>query len=312
MYQNYPSQFVLQCQALTGDQVGYTLQVLQLYACMYTFKWWLIIEYLLVCFLFLLDRLSVDDLAAVQRKLYPVKTDWYNLGLELGLRVSTLDGIDAKYSGDPPQCFRHVLKEWLKGINPVPTWQAMVNALKAPTVAHYHLAEQIQHELPPPQPQPLQSPSTAAKSYPTSSGLYDYWLFDLLCLHHLTTHITLILQLLYTPGPFHVPYTTRNRSRNPNRWHTSDPQVYITPEQCQPALAEKQALDTGPTRWEDCFMCPLMLKWPTRLQSKKHSTPRQRCNYVLSTCEWHQPSSSLSYTSDFHWLSQQSYLNQTC
>jgi len=74
-------------------------------------------------------------LAAVQRKLFAVRTEWYNLGLELGQKVSTLDSISARYSGNPTECFRQVLKEWLKGINPPPTWQAMVNALKSPTVA---------------------------------------------------------------------------------------------------------------------------------------------------------------------------------
>ena len=137
-------------------------------------------------------QLSVDDLAAVQRKLYDVNTKWYNLGLELGLRPPTLDSIDAKYNSDPSQCFRQVLKEWLNGVNPPPTWQAMVNALKSPTVSQYKLAEQIQTELPTPlstqplAPQPLspqslspqhqspRSPSTSSQLHPKSSGLYIY------------------------------------------------------------------------------------------------------------------------------------------
>ena len=139
----------------------------------------------------LLDRLSMDDFADVQKKLFSVKTDWYNLGLELGQRVPTLDGIDAKYSGDPLQCFRQVLKEWLKGVNPPPTWQAMVNALKSHTVAQYHLAEQIQAELPTvlstqhlapqplspqflsPQRQSPQPPSTSAQPHLKSLGWCD-------------------------------------------------------------------------------------------------------------------------------------------
>ena len=150
-------------------------------------------------FLFLPDRLSVDDLADVQRKLYAVKTDWYNLGLELGQRVSTLDSIDTKYNNDPSQCFRHVLKEWLKGVNPPPTWQAMVNALKSPTVAQPQVAEQIQTELPsarsmqPLPPHPLspqslslepvspESPSTPTQPHPRSSGVYEYHSVPLIC-----------------------------------------------------------------------------------------------------------------------------------
>ena len=140
------------------------------------------------------DRLSVDDLAAVLRKLYPANTEWYNLGLELGLGSSTLDSIDAKYSSDPSQCFRQVLKEWLKGIDPPRTWQAMVNALKSPTVAQSHLAEQIQTELQAalsmqpqlpqplspeslspqflsPQPQSPQPPPISSQPHPKSLGM---------------------------------------------------------------------------------------------------------------------------------------------
>ena len=140
------------------------------------------------------DRLSVDDLAAVQRKVYAAKTEWYNLGLELGLRFSTLDSIDARYSNDPSRCFCQVLKEWLKGINPPPTWHAMVNALKSPTVAQSHLAEQIQTELQPalsmqpqlsqplspeslspqflsPEPQSPQPPPTSSQPHPKSLGM---------------------------------------------------------------------------------------------------------------------------------------------
>jgi len=114
------------------------------------------------------DRLSVDDLAEVQRKLYAVKTEWYNLGLELGLRVSTLDSINARYNGNPSQCFRQVLKDWLQGVEPPPTWQAMVDALKSPTVAQYQVALSMQPQA-----------STSAQLHPPSLGLYDY----LLCVH---------------------------------------------------------------------------------------------------------------------------------
>ena len=130
------------------------------------------------------DHLGVDDLVAVQRKLFAVNTEWYNVGLELGLHASTLDSIYAKYSGDPSQCFRHVLKEWLKGVNPPPTWQAMINALESPTVAQYQVAKQIRTEIPqaismqPLSPQPLspqllspQPPSTSAEPRSKSLGL---------------------------------------------------------------------------------------------------------------------------------------------
>jgi len=118
------------------------------------------------------DRLSVDDLAAVQRNLFAVRTEWYNLGLELGQKVSTLDSISARYSGKPNECFRQVLKEWLQGIDPPPTWQAMVNALKSPTIAQHQVAEQIQTEMSPQSP----SASASAQLHPKLLGLYDYFI----------------------------------------------------------------------------------------------------------------------------------------
>ena len=117
------------------------------------------------------DRLSVDDLAAVQRKIFAVRTEWYNLGLELGQQVSTLDSIEDKYRGDPSKCFRHVLKEWLKGVDPPPTWQGMVNALKSPTVTQHQVAERIETELSP------QPPSASAQPHPKLPGLCDYFNF---------------------------------------------------------------------------------------------------------------------------------------
>ena len=107
--------------------------------------------------------------------------------MELGQQVSTLDSIEAKYGGDTPKCFRQVLKEWLKGVNPPPTWQAMANALKKPTVGQYYVAEQVQTKLlsrqpllpQPESPQSLSlqylSPLTSAEPHPKSLGLYCYW-----------------------------------------------------------------------------------------------------------------------------------------
>ena len=139
---------------------------------MYTFPDLCLIGHLLLHVFCLSDRLSVDDLADVQRKLFAVRTEWYNLGLELGQRVPTLDSIDAKCSGDPSQCFRQVLAEWLKGVNPPPTWQAMVKALKSPTVEQYRLAEHIQTELSP------QPPSASAQPHPKLLGLCDHFNFS--------------------------------------------------------------------------------------------------------------------------------------
>ena len=89
----------------------------------------------------------MSDLADVQRKLYAVHAKWYDMGLELGLKVPTLDGIETKQKSDPCQCLREVLKEWLRGIDPLPTWRAVMQALKSPMLGYYQLAAHIQTEL---------------------------------------------------------------------------------------------------------------------------------------------------------------------
>jgi len=192
----------------------------------------------------------MDDLAAVQRKLYDVNTKWYNLGLELGLRPPTLDSIDAKYNSDPSQCFRQVLKEWLNGVSPPPTWRAMVNALKSPTVAQYKLAEQIHTELPPLlstqplAPQPLspqslspqrpspQSPSTSSQPQPKSLGLCIY----------IYRHKTLCL------GALNILRFSRNmytQKSSVDHWIETDNCTYIvTPGQFQFPLQMQPNINT--------------------------------------------------------------------
>jgi len=135
----------------------------------------ILLIHVLFCFC-LSDRLREDDLADVQRKLLAATTKWYNLGLELGQRASTLDCIDVKYRSDPSTCFRQVLKLWLNGVDPSPTWQAMVKALNSSTVAKYQLAKEIEADLPtatavqPVSPQPQSPPSISPQLL--SPGLY--------------------------------------------------------------------------------------------------------------------------------------------
>lgn len=116
----------------------------------------------------------------VQRKLHAVTTSWYNLGLELGLKVPILDLIDTKYRGNPSKCFRRVLKEWLRGIDPLPTWELVVIALNSPTVGEHQLAEEIeiQHlSLTPTQLSSSQPLPPVASAHPQPSGLYDSFHF---------------------------------------------------------------------------------------------------------------------------------------
>ena len=84
--------------------------------------------------------LTIDDLREVRALLYKVRRKWYDIGIELGLKVGELDNIKAA-STDHGECLTEMLKVWLKSINPLPTWKAIRDALKAEPVYEVELAE---------------------------------------------------------------------------------------------------------------------------------------------------------------------------
>ena len=79
----------------------------------------------------------MDDLFDVTKELTPVSAKWRSIGLALRLKPNTLDGIQAKNSGDPSTCLTSMLTEWLKKNYNVkrfgePTWQRLVEAVGDP------------------------------------------------------------------------------------------------------------------------------------------------------------------------------------
>ena len=121
------------------------------------------------------DPLSADDLAKVRMELVDVQTKWYDIGLDLGLPVSTLETIRQECQ-DTAECLRKMLLEWLKMIDLQPSWKNLIDVLQnkvinegalAVTIARKYSIIQTStsptHELTPPpippDPQP-QSPKT--------------------------------------------------------------------------------------------------------------------------------------------------------
>ena len=76
----------------------------------------------------------------VQRAAWDARSKWYNIGLELNIDQGTLDVIEGDNKGIDKQ-FRAMLTTWLKTVNPRPTWEALAEALRSPTVGYEHLAE---------------------------------------------------------------------------------------------------------------------------------------------------------------------------
>ena len=89
------------------------------------------------------DKLTVNDLATVQRAVWDGRAKWYNIGLELGLKPGTLDAIEKKNFHDTDDCFRATLHAWLSSEDLCPSWRHLADALRAPPVGMWHLAEEI-------------------------------------------------------------------------------------------------------------------------------------------------------------------------
>ena len=86
-----------------------------------------------------MSRLIVDALREVRQLLYPVRRKWYDIGIELGLKVGELDNIKAAYS-DHRECLTE-MKVWLRSTHPLPTRKALGDAFRVETVNETEIAE---------------------------------------------------------------------------------------------------------------------------------------------------------------------------
>ena len=89
--------------------------------------------------------LTINDLREVRELLYPVRRKWYDIGLELGLKVDELDNIQAA-STDHGECLIKMIKMWLKSIDPMPSWKALGDVLKKDTINEVTLAGKGAHD----------------------------------------------------------------------------------------------------------------------------------------------------------------------
>ena len=90
-------------------------------------------------------ELGIPDLLDVRREVFKACPKWYDVGLELRVPVHTLDSIRIQFT-DPADCLRETLKQWLKGIDPKPTWSALVDALRSDAVGEHCLARELEEK----------------------------------------------------------------------------------------------------------------------------------------------------------------------
>ena len=91
--------------------------------------------------------LTEGDIASVLRALWEGRTRWYNLGLELGIPLRTLDAIQQANRYVTDDCFRAALITWLRSLELHPSWRSLTRALRADHVGLGELADQIKHTL---------------------------------------------------------------------------------------------------------------------------------------------------------------------
>ena len=84
-------------------------------------------------------ELGIEDLGEVLRILrehFFKSTDYFDLGLDLGLLYDTIDTIKSHYREDPKSCLRECLVKWLEKADKVkekggPTWYTLIEALRS-------------------------------------------------------------------------------------------------------------------------------------------------------------------------------------
>ena len=109
-------------------------------------------------------ELTVSDLFSVHEAVHLARSSWYNIGLQLGVPVDTLDSIERE-RGDDGDHLRNAMKWWLK--RGTPTWGALSHALKSPTVGECQLAKKL--EVRAARSQTLQLQSKVVECTPTLS-----------------------------------------------------------------------------------------------------------------------------------------------
>ena len=89
------------------------------------------------------ETLGPDDAMSVLEEILEAQTRARYIGLKLKLPKHVVDGIHTKYS-DAQERLYNVIEEFLKQVNPTPTWRAIADVLRSPSVNLPHLAKRIE------------------------------------------------------------------------------------------------------------------------------------------------------------------------
>ena len=91
--------------------------------------------------------LCPSDLSEVRDALFDVRSKWANIGIEL-LNKNDTDAIKQQHSSlDPVDCLTEMLSIYLKKDYPVPSWDAIIAALRARAVGESGLAQELEQRV---------------------------------------------------------------------------------------------------------------------------------------------------------------------
>ena len=98
--------------------------------------------------------LSDKDLPTIVDELFDATPKWYNIGIQLKLKISKLDSIKKDHKDITDECFPQMIIAWLRSSSQVPkTWSTLANVLKRRCIGFGELATRIEEKFCQPQPQ---------------------------------------------------------------------------------------------------------------------------------------------------------------
>ena len=90
------------------------------------------------------ECLRLKDQGTIVNTLWPVRSKSYFIGMNLGVEVGTLEV--SKGALDKGTALTDVIRTWLTTVSPRPTWKALIDALRKPSVNEGVLANEIAKE----------------------------------------------------------------------------------------------------------------------------------------------------------------------
>ena len=86
-----------------------------------------------------------DDVPDVVCEVLDVRTKSNLFGRVLKLPAATVESIHQQYS-DPQDRLFHIIDEFVKQVQPPPTWRVILEALRNPLIGHHRLAHEVERK----------------------------------------------------------------------------------------------------------------------------------------------------------------------